>query len=344
MDGGVWVYAEEKDGEVPESSLEVISEGRRLADQGKGERVSVVLMGGRVRDLVVLPALYGAHRVLWAEEKRFARYMPDVLTCILAGMIARHDPSVFLFAATDVGKDLAPRVAARVKAGLFPNCDRLERASDGLLVHTRLTHGRKVHVTAQCRNARPQMATIEPGIARMRKVSSPGETESPEIVEVRPGDYAVQEGERVKVIDFIKADPRTVDIADAERIVAGGKGACEGENFRWISDLAEAIGASVGGSRAAVDRGFIHRDRQIGQSGKTVSPRLLISCGISGANAHVAGMRESRTIIAINTDRHAPILKLADLAVVGDLCEILPALIDRLRPFRVPNSTLKRDC
>ena len=331
MDGGVWVYAEEKDGELPESSLEVISEGRRLADQGKGERVSVVLLSGRAKKLASIPALYGAHRVLWAEEKRFTRYIPEVLTGILAGMIGRHDPSIFLFAATDVGKDLAPRVAARVKAGLFPNCDRLERTSDGLLVQTRLTHGRKVHVTALCRNARPQMATIEPGIARMRKVSSPGETEPPEIVEVRPGDYADQEKERVKVIGFIKADPRAVDIADAEMIVAGGKGACEGENFRWISSLAEAIGASVGGSRAAVDERAIHRDRQIGQSGKTVSPKLIISCGISGANAHVVGMRESRTIIAINKDRNAPILKLADLAVVGDLCEILPALIDRLR-------------
>lgn len=331
MDGGVWVYAEEKDGELLESSLEVISEGRRLTDQGKGERVSVVLLGGRSRDLVAVPVLYGAHRVFWAEEKRFARYMPEVLTGILAGMIGRYDPSIFLFAATDVGKDLAPRVAARVKAGLFPNCDRLERSPDGHLIHTRLTHGRKVHVTARCTNARPQMATIEPGIARMRKGPSPDETEPPEIVEVRPGDYTVDERTRIKVVDFIKADPRTVDIADAGMIVAGGKGACEGENFRWISNLAEAIGASVGGSRAAVDGGVIHRDRQIGQSGKTVSPKLMISCGISGANAHVVGMRESRTIIAINKDRHAPILKLADLAVVGDLCEILPALIDRLR-------------
>ncbi len=331
MDGGVWVYAEEKDGEMPESSLEVISEGRRLADLGNGDKVCVVLLGGRARDLADIPPLYGAHRVLWAEENRFARYMPEVLTDILAGMIGRHDPSIFLFPATDVGKDLAPRVAARVKAGLFPNCDRLERSSDGFLVQTRLTHGRKVHVTALCRNARPQMATIEPGTVRMRKVPPPGETDLPEIVEVRPGEYAGDGRERVKVIDFIKADPRTVDIGDAERIVAGGKGACDGENFRWISNLAEAIGASVGGSRAAVDLGFIDRDRQIGQSGKTVSPKLLISCGISGANAHVVGMRESRTIIAINSDRHAPILKMADLAVVGDLREILPALIDRLR-------------
>jgi electron transfer flavoprotein alpha subunit len=331
MGGGVWVYAEEEDGELPESSLEVISEGRRLADQGKGEKVSVVLLGAHARDLVSIPALYGAHRVLWAEEKRFARYMPEVLTGILAGMIKRHDPAIFLFAATDVGKDLAPRVAARVRTGLFPSCDRLERSSDGLLVHTRLTHGRKVQVTVQCRNARPQMATVEPGVVRKRKVSSPGETEPPEIVEVFPGEYRGDQGERVKVIGFIKADPRTVDIADAERIVAGGKGACEEESFRWVSSLADAIGASIGGSRAAVDLGFIHRDRQIGQSGKTVSPRLLISCGISGAPAHVVGMRESGTIIAINSDRHAPMLMLADLAVVGDLREILPVLTDRLR-------------
>ncbi len=344
MGGGIWVYAEEKDGELSESSLEVIGEGRRLADQGTGERVTVVLLGGRARDLAAMPGLYGAHRVLWMEEKRFSRYMPEVLTDILAGMIGRHDPSIFLFAATDVGKDLAPRVAARVKAGLFPNCDRLDRSPDGHLVLTRLTHGRKVHVTAVYRNARPQMATVEPGISRARKVSSSSGTESTEILEVRPGDYAGHARERVKVIDFIKADPRTVVISDAERIVAGGKGACEGETFQRISNLAETIGASIGGSRAAVDAGFIHRDRQIGQSGKTVSPRLMISCGISGASAHVVGMRESGTIIAINTDRHAPILKLADLAVVGDLREILPALIDRLRPFRVPNSTLKQDC
>lgn len=331
MAGGIWVYAEEKNGELPDSSLEVISEGRRLADPGKGERVNVVLLGERARDLAAIPTGYGAHRVFWAEEKRFARYMPDVLAGILAGMIGRHDPSIFLFSATDVGKDLAPRVAARVKAPLFPGCDRLDRSPDGLLVPTRLTHGRKVHVTALCRNARPQMATVEPGNARIRKVSPSAGQDPPEIVEVRTVEYGGNVLERVKVVDFIKADPRTVDIADAERIVAGGKGACEGENFRWISSLADALGASVGGSRAAVDLGFIHRDRQIGQSGKTVSPKLLISCGISGATAHVAGMRESKTIIAINTNRHAPMLKLADLAVVGDLCEILPALIDRLR-------------
>ncbi len=331
MEGGIWVYAEERNGELSESSLEVISEGRRLADLCKGERVNVVLLGERTSELAAVPTDYGAHKVLWAEEKRFARYMPDVLTGILAGMIARYDPSIFLFSATDVGKDLAPRVAARVRTALFPDCERLERSPDGLLVHTRLTHGRKVQVTAQCGNARPQMATVEPGNARIRKVSPSVGQDPPEIVEIRTVEYGGDVRERVKVIDFIKADPRTVDIADAERIVAGGKGACEGENFRWISSLADAIGASVGGSRAAVDLGYIHRDRQIGQSGKTVSPKLLISCGISGATAHVVGMRESKTIIAINTNRHAPMLKLADLAVVGDLREILPALIDRLR-------------
>lgn len=334
MNGGVWVYAEEKGGELAGSSLEAISEGRRLADQGKGEEVTAVILGKCARGLADLPTLYGAHRVLWAEENRFSVYMPEVLTDILAGMIRRHDPSIFLFAATDVGKDLAPRVAARVKTRLFPDCDRLERSPEGHLVHTRLTHGRKVHVTALCRSSRPQMATIEPGIARMRKVNASNGRESPEIIEVDTADYAPPAAERVRIIDLIKADPRTVDIADAEMIVAGGKGACEGDCFRQISDLADAIGASVGGSRAAVDAGIIQRDRQIGQSGKTVSPRLMISCGISGANAHVAGMRESGTIVAINTDRHAPILKLADLAVVGDLREILPAMIDRLRkPF-----------
>lgn len=335
MSRGIWVYAEEKGGELPDSSLEVISEGRRLADQRPGGRVSAVLLGGHAKELTAVPVQYGADRVFWAEEERFARYLPEVFTSILAGLIRRYEPSVFLFPATDVGKDLAPRVAGRVKAGLLPNCDKLQWSAEGVLVQTRLSHGRKVHTAALWRNVNLQMATIEPGIAKIQTAPLHGEMTPHEIVPIRPGASTEMGKDRVKILGFLHADPETADITDAEIIVAGGKGACEGENFRWIRKLAEAIGASVAGSRAAVDHGCIPRERQIGQSGKTVSPKLIISCGISGANAHMMGMRDSKAIVAINTDRNAPILKVADLAVVGDLREILPVLTDFLKNGRL---------
>lgn len=331
MSGEIWTYAEEKKGELPESSLEPIWAARRLADQRAGGRVTVVLLGGRPEKVVAVPGRHGADRVFWAEGERIGRHSPEFLTGILSGLVGRHDPSVFLFPATDAGRDLAPRVAARVRAPLFPECDRLEWSPDGFLAARRLTHGRKVHVTAVCRNARPQMAILAPGAGGSKEAAA-GPATPPEIVRidlrVLPGGGARR---RVGVVGHERADPGTVDITDAETIVAGGKGACGEDGFRWIEELAEAIGASVAGTRAAVDLGCIGRERQIGQSGKAVSPGLLISCGISGANAHVVGMRDSRTVVAINTDRNAPMLALADLAVVGDLREVLPALIDRIR-------------
>ncbi|RJP21437.1 MAG: electron transfer flavoprotein subunit alpha/FixB family protein [Deltaproteobacteria bacterium] len=332
MRGGIWTYAEERKGELPESSLEAIGAARRLADQRTGGRVTVVLLGERAEMAAALPGRHGADRVFWAEEERVSRHMPEFLTGILSGLIGRYDPFVFLFPATESGRDIAPRVAAKVRAPLFPDCDGLEWSTDGFLSARRLTHGRKVHVTAVCRNARPQMATLVPGAGRSKEASAKPAGADPEIVRLDLREFSGwNERKGVTFVGHLRADPATVDISDAETIVAGGKGACVEDGFRWIERLAEAIGASVAGSRAAVDLGCIGRERQIGQSGKAVSPRLLISCGISGANAHVVGMRDSRTVVAINTDRNAPMLALADLAVVGDLREVLPALIDRIR-------------
>jgi electron transfer flavoprotein alpha subunit len=334
MGRGIWVYAEEKGRRLPDSSLEVIGEGRRLADQQPGEGVSAIILGAHAKELTAAAVHHGADRVFVGEGERFARYDPEAFASIMAGLIRRYEPAVFLLAATEVGKDLGPRVAAKARAGFLPGCDRLQWSAEGLLVQTRLSHGRKVHTTALWRNVALRIATVEPGIGKIRAGSMRRGGSLAEIVPIDAEEYTAIDRERIKVKGFIPADPGTVDITDARIIVAGGKGAIEGENFRLIRNLADALGASVAGSRAAVDHGCLARERQIGQSGKTVSPDLLISCGISGANAHVMGMRDSEVVVAINIDRNAPILKLADLAVVGDLREILPALTDRLRNGR----------
>ncbi len=334
MDGGIWAFLEIDDGGLPESSLELVCEARRLAERRAGGRAGAVLLGPGAERLAAETARYGAVRAYCGEDDGFSAYRPEAFTAVLAGLARRDAPSAILFAASDVGRDLAPRVAARLGTGLLAGCDRLDIADDGVLTATRLCYGKKVHATVRCPGARPQLATVEPGIAKLRAAA--GAAGPVEIVGLLPGDFDAGAGERVRVTGFIAADPKTVDLPDAELIVAGGSGAGGPDGFRLVEELADALGASVGGSRVAVDNGWIARERQIGQSGKTVSPRLLVSCGISGANAHVAGIRDAGTIVAINSDRNAPIHALADLAVVGDLRRILPALAARLREGREP--------
>jgi len=330
MSSGIWVFAEVKGTELLDTSLEAITEGRRLADQSR-EELTAVLLGDRLEGLPEIAVQYGSDRVFWGEDGRFVHYAPDAYTAVLAGLIREHDPSVFLLGATSLGSDLAARVAARVRTGLMSNCDRLQISDKGLLTGSKLRFGAKVHATIGCPARRPQMATIEPGVMKAKKALRSGTPAKPEMVCLRPADFYSPEDDRVKVVGFIKADPNTVDISDADIIVAGGKGVGDPKGFQCIRDLAELLKAAVAGSRVAVDNGCIGKERQIGQSGKTVSPELMISCGISGASAHTVGMRDSRTTIAINKDKSAPIMKMADLGVVGDVHEIVPVLVNRLR-------------
>lgn len=331
MGGGVWACLEIVDGGLPESSLELVCEARRLADRMPGGQACAVIPGPGAAGLAGTAARHGADRVYCGDADVFPRSRPERFAAVLAGLIRRDDPSVVLFAATDAGRDLAPRVAATLRTGLVTGCDRLDLSDDGVLAATRLCFGKKVHATVRCPGARPQMATVEPGIAKVRARVAPAAAVSVEIVPVLPGDFGAPAGDRVAVTGFIKADPGTVDLADAEIVVAGGKGAAGADGFRLVEELAGALGGSVGGSRVAVDNGWIPRERQIGQSGKTVSPRLLVSCGISGAHAHVSAIRDAGVIVSINIDRNAPIHALADLAVVGDMNAILPALSERIR-------------
>ena len=334
MNEAVWIFAEQQEGELLDSSLELVCEGRRLADLAKGE-LGVVLFGRRIEDLAEILPPYGADSGFLLDHEFFENYHPDLFTGTLAGLVKAQNPGILLFSATTIGQDLAPRVAARLRTTLVPGCDKLEISDDGSLLQTRLAFQNKVHATITCPGARPQIATFSPGVAKIKKSAEPKETR---IIPVEHTDYLQPDSRRIEITGFIKADPRTIDITDAEVIVSGGKGVKDKQSFQLIWDLAEALGASVAGSRMAVDNEWIDRERQIGQSGKTISPDLIISCGISGASAHTFGMRDTKTIIAINEDKAAPIMKMADLAVVGDLHEILPELIKQLNEISAPET------
>ncbi len=329
MNEAIWVFAECHRRDIVESSLELICEGRRLADTLE-DKLGVVLLGHQIDAPAKALSLYGVETVYAIDDPLFESYHPDLFTGALAGLAKVHDPGILLLSATIVGQDLSARVAAKLRTPLAPNCDKLEISEEGLLLQTRLFYQNKVHTTVSCPGARPQMATFKPGIGKV-KTTNASEPLPMEIITLVPGDYIGRDSPRIEITGFIKADPKTIGISEAELIVSGGKGVKDAESFQLIRDLADAIGAAPAGSRMAVDNQWIGRERQIGQSGEMVAPDLMISCGISGANAHTFGMRDTKTLIAINKDKTAPIMKLADLGVVGDLHEIIPELIKQLK-------------
>ena len=334
MNHHVWVFAEHKDGEVIESSLELICEGRRLAGQLK-VKLCVIMLGHHISALAGSISKYGMDTVFVADHELFDGYRPECCTAVLAGLVKAYGPDIFLFSSTVVGQDLAPRVAAKLKTCLASDCDKFQISDEGLLLQIRLAYQNKLHTTVVSPAVKPQMATVTPGIAKVKKTAT-----SPDfkVVPIDPAEYMAPDTERIKKTGFMKADPKTIDISDAQLIVSGGKGVKDENSFTLIHDLADALGASVAGSRVAVDNQWVGKERQIGQSGKTVSPDLMISCGISGASAHTFGMRDTKTLIAINNDKAAPIMKLADLGVVGDLHEILPELIRQLKQHQTKRS------
>jgi len=323
----VWTFAEHHAGRFIDPSLELIGVGKRLAGR-LADKLCVVLLGHRVGELAESLSQYGVDIVYLADDPRLSTHHPESATDLVAGLAEAHDPGVLLFSSTTLAQDLAPRVAARLRTNLAPCCDKLEVSEEGLLLQTRLTHQNRLHTTQACPGARPQMATFEPGIV---KIDGSTFGSQMDVIPVDPNEFLRPDAHCIEVTGFIKADPRLIDISDAELIVSGGKGVKDGDHFQLIHDLADALGASVAGSRVAVDNEWIGRERQIGQSGQTVSPELMISCGISGASAHTFGMRDTKALVAINRDKSAPIMKLADLGVVGDLHEVLPELTKRLR-------------
>ena len=321
---GVWVFAEQRNGELQKVSLEILGEGRRLADE-LGVNLTAVLLGNNVSALADILGEHGADEVLVAEHELLEKYTTDGYTKVICELANERKPGILFIGATFIGRDLGPRVAARLSTGLTADCTSLAvDVTNGDLLATRPAFGGNLMATIACPDHRPQMATVRPGV--FSKVNEKRENFNIENVSVSLESTDI----RTTVLEVVKANKDIVDIGEAKVIVAGGRGVGSKENFALLQQLADILGGVVGASRGAVDKGWIERDYQVGQTGKTVRPTIYIACGISGAIQHVAGMQESDMIIAINKDETASIMKVADYAIVGDINKVLPEMINKL--------------
>ena len=331
MPGNVLVVAEHKDGDPRKVTFEMLGEGTRIA--GKlGGAVEAALLGSSVGGAVrpahcgVADALahYGAARVYLADDPSLGKYSGEGYTAVLARLIEKVEPAVVLLGATAQGQDLATRGAARLGLGLASDCTAFEVAADGRLVITRPIYAGRAIATV-IEKTTPQMATVRPNVMAPLEPDT-ARTALVENLTVETGDI------RAKVIDLIRESGRQqVGLSEAEIIVSGGRGLKGPESFCLLEELADVLGAAMGASRAAVDAGWIDHSHQVGQTGKTVTPTLYIACGISGAAQHLAGMKTAKCIIAINKDPDAPIFKVADYGIVGDLFEVVPILTEEFK-------------
>jgi len=322
---GVWVIAEQRESSIQPVSFELLGKGRELADARKAELCGVVL-GQDVKELSAGLIQHGADRVFVADAPFLKDYRTAPYERIISGLIEKHKPEIILLGATTTGRDLAPRLANRLKTGLTADCTGLEISGDGMLLQTRPAFGGNIMATIYTPRHRPQMATVRPGVMHSTLLSGrSGETVMVE-AEEKPSDSVVQ------VLKKVAKEQGTVCLEKADIIVSGGRGLGDPKNFHLIESLARALEGQVGASRAVVDMGWISHDHQVGQTGKTVRPRIYIACGISGAVQHLAGMQGSDLIIAINKDPHAPIFQAAHFALVGDMHKIIPELIQQLAP------------
>ncbi len=332
--GEVWVFAEQEDQHLNEVSLELCGKARELADS-LGVKMAAVLAGGEVRELAQRLIAHGADRVYCVHDQRLEHYRTQPYARLMCRLITRHSPQIVIYGATPLGRDLAPRIASEMRAGLTADCTDLEigdyvdpktkKTHKNLLLQIRPAFGGNIIATIVNHERWPQMASVREGVMRMSD-GDPNRTGEiiEEKVEFNDFDLAVNLIERHR-------EPRMVNLKGARVIVAGGSGVGSRENFQLIHDLAGAMGGAVGASRAAVDGGLIGKEYQIGQTGTTVRPALYIACGISGAVQHRAGMQESAKIIAINRDAEAPIFSVAHYGIVGDLNKVIPMMIKAIK-------------
>ncbi len=321
---GIWVFIEQEEGCLSEVSLELLTAARCLAEKNKME-IGAVLLGENVDAIAeVLPG-YGADRIYFASHSALKRYLPIPYTKIVSRLVLEKRPDIFLLPATWLGSDLAPRVAARVETGLSAHCTSLDINEKGELMQVVPAFGGKVMATILCPKHRPQMATVRPGVFRKGdRQEKKGKIERLS-VDLSPEDL------RQKVLDVHYERKGTQAIEEAEIVVAGGAGIGNGEDWRWVEKLAKALNGAVGGTRPPLDEGWIHEDQMIGQSGKTIRPKLYVGIGISGVIQHTVGIQEAKTIMALNHDPKAAIFETADLGVVADYRKIVPLLIAELQ-------------
>lgn len=326
---GVFTFAEQVDGVLTGVSLELVGEACTLAADLDTD-VTAVLLGNDVEELAETLIQYGANRVILFQDKEVEKYRTEPYTQVIAEVVKQYKPEILLIGATAIGRDLGPRLAGRLHTGLTADCTKLNIVKEtGHLLMTRPAFGGNLMAEILCENHRPQMATVRPGVM-VKKIRD--ENLKGEIINL---DYTLDENNKyVEILDVIKQVKDRIDIQDADILVSGGRGLGGPENFSILRELADALGGEVSGSRAAVDSGWIEKDLQVGQTGKTVRPQLYFAIGISGAIQHMAGMEESDFIIAINKDPNALIFNIADVGIVGDLFDIVPKLTQAIKAER----------
>jgi len=326
---GIMVLAEQRDGVVDHSTLELLGEARKLAE-ADGCEVSVVLLTEKAGEWREKLISYGADVIYLAEDTGLKHFRTEPFARISEKLIIEKKPAVVLAAATTTGRDLMPRIAKNLNTGLTADCTELVIDTEtGGLLQTRPAFGGNILATIVCSDTRPQMATVRP---RVMKAIDPDDTRDGklEIVDLSPEDLA----SRTEVLEFKPLDEGEIDITEAEVIVSGGRGLKSPENFALLEELAELLDGSIGASRAAIDAGWISYPHQVGQTGKTVQPKTYIACGISGAVQHRVGMQSSDRIFAVNKDESAPIFEFCDEGFVGDLFEIIPHVIKEIKRRR----------
>lgn len=322
---GVFVFVEQRENEVQRVSLELIGKGREIADK-LDEKVTAVILGNSIANKTKSLIHHGADEVIYVDDEALAIYMTEPYTKALAEVINAKKPEIFLIGATTIGRDLAPRVSARVHTGLTADCTSLDidEENKGLLM-TRPAFGGNIMATIICPDHRPQMSTVRPGVMQLFEMD---ETRQGSIEEFK---VEFSKADRnIEILEMVKETKQKINIEEANVLISGGRGIGKPENFEMLKELAVGLDGQVSASRAVVDSGWIDRDHQVGQTGKTVRPDLYVACGISGAIQHLAGMEESDFIIAINKDSGAPIFEVADVGIVGDINKVVPALIEEL--------------
>lgn len=326
---GVMVFVEYRHGGLAPVSFELLGIGRKLADQ-RQVKLSALVLGGNVAGFTPDLIAAGADTVLVAEHQALEQFREDVYAAVLEQVITERKPEIVLAGATAIGRSVIPSVATVINAGLTADCTKLEiRASDGMLLQTRPAFGGNIMATIECPTTRPQMATVRP---KVMAPAQPDPSRQGEIVKVQLSGHTLHSA--IEVLETVVNTEDQVNIQEVETLVAGGRGLDSAKGFALLRELAEELGGAVAASRAAVDSGWIPYPHQVGQTGKTVSPKLYIACGISGAIQHMVGMQSAEVIVAINRDPSAPIFDVATYGVVGDLYAVVPQLIKRLQEIK----------
>ena len=322
----VYVFVEQREGQIQTVALELLGKAKELADALQ-EKVVALFLGSGIASQAGELIACGADRVIYADAPELKDYLTEPYSQVMHQMILAYKPGIVLLGATTIGRDLAPRLSARIGSGLTADCTKLEISENRELLMTRPAFGGHLMASILCMEQRPQMSTVRPGVMS-KAVYDAGR--KGEILAFEPV-FDAEKCKRVRLLENVKADKGLIDITKAKVLVSGGRGVGSARGFEALQALADTLKAELSASRAMVDAGFMPHNCQVGQTGKTVRPRLYLALGISGAIQHLTGMEESEYIIAVNKDKYAPIFNTADLGIVGDLHKIVPLLTERLR-------------